>query len=128
MFCEICGQQIDFKDDVLIHTAAGTFPFLNNHKPKLSETDKQRVKHRKTFTIKRAIVESLRAQAKQSHEYIERIGDKFHIIDGGWDLNLVAEAVYEAVHEKPKKQEEPKQTCCDGGPQWGHDWDCPSLP
>lgn len=20
------------------------------------------------------------------------------------------------------------QTCCKGGPQWGHDWDCPTLP
>ena len=21
-----------------------------------------------------------------------------------------------------------KQNCCAGGPQWGHAWDCPSLP
>lgn len=20
------------------------------------------------------------------------------------------------------------QRCCPGGPQWGHDWDCPKLP
>lgn len=22
----------------------------------------------------------------------------------------------------------PAQTCCKGGPQWGHAWDCPTLP
>jgi hypothetical protein len=20
-----------------------------------------------------------------------------------------------------------KRNCCDGGPQWGHDWDCPNA-
>jgi hypothetical protein len=28
----------------------------------------------------------------------------------------------------PLRNEEVEKKCCNGGPQWGHSWNCPSLP
>ena len=47
MFCDICGQQIDFdKNGKLVHLTAGTFPFLDKHKPRLGESDRKRIHDR----------------------------------------------------------------------------------
>ncbi len=32
------------------------------------------------------------------------------------------------VVDKIKKEEQSSKQCCEGGPQWGHAWDCPKCP
>ena len=44
MFCEECGQHIAFdpRTGKLYHTSAATYPELNDHEPRMCETDRKR--------------------------------------------------------------------------------------
>jgi len=101
LFCETCGQQIDFDGNgLLIHLTAATFPFLNGHDPKLSESDKERIKEREINKLFNIIVEWLNIQKENRYtgSYVHRLDEEF-ILDGHFDIHTLAEAIYEGIHK-----------------------------
>lgn len=32
------------------------------------------------------------------------------------------------INRQTSRRKQEHRPCCKGGPQWGHDWNCPKLP